>query len=357
MTSEAEKLQKNILLEENKEEKNKNLQRLLTVTEAYTTYKHTESEDVLSFANFVLEDEPKQKNPKQKNKKTERKETINKLCKYARSLYKKNPATSDESFKNCQYYYEEIQENDILFYPFSVKDKIDNNVDSSNLMNVLEQDSQQKNSVEKAKEAGAVNAFALNYIINPPYRVAISDETLCQISSASEGAHRICQISSANEGEGVSDYLNKREYIGLTTASQILRLYRKVYDLPDTMTYFPQGSSVQNYENMQNHQKASGLSDESFAKNLNIPRGFPSVIMTFGDFKNWKALTKLLKVPPIPKVPANRDQFKKDLNQAEADFFNEKGRNALTERIVFEVKQAIARFHGNPKGYNQGLCC
>lgn len=111
------------------------------------------------------------------------------------------------------------------------------------------------------------------------------------------------------------------------------------------MTSFPQGSSVQNYENMQNHQKASGLSDESFAKNLNIPRGFPSVIMTFGDFKNWKALTKLLKVPPIPKVPTNRDQFKKDLNQAETDFFNEKGRNALTERIVFEVKQAIARFH------------
>lgn len=118
-----------------------------------------------------------------------------------------------------------------------------------------------------------------------------------------------------------------------------------MYDLPDTMTYFRQGSSVQNYENMQNHQKASRLKDGSFAKNLNIPRGFPFVIMTFSDFKNWKALTKLFKVPPIPKVPTNRDQFKKDLNQAEADFFNEKGRNALTERIVFEVKQAIARFH------------
>lgn len=177
MTSEPEKLQKNILLEKN----NKNLQRLLTVTETYTTYKHTESEDVFSFANFVLEDEPKQKNPKQKNKKTKRAETIDKLSKYARSLYKKDPATSDESFKNCQYYYEEIQENDRKFYPFSVKDKIDNNVDSSNLMNVLEQDSQQKNSVEKAKEAGAVNAFDLDYIINPLDRVAISDETESQI--------------------------------------------------------------------------------------------------------------------------------------------------------------------------------
>lgn len=48
-------------------------------------------------------------------------------------------------------------------------------------MNVLEQDSQQKNSVEKAKEAGAVNAFDLDYIINPLDRVAISDETESQI--------------------------------------------------------------------------------------------------------------------------------------------------------------------------------
>ena len=130
-----------------------------------------------------------------------------------------------------------LKKKDKNFYSFSVKDKIDPMMGSSNLLNLLEQDDQQKNLVKKAKEDAAVSAFALDFIVNPSEKTTISDETGSQISSASEGAGS--QISSANEGISEDLIQKEKEYKGLTTYSQILKIFCNVFDLPETMPYFP----------------------------------------------------------------------------------------------------------------------
>ena len=86
---------------------------------------------------------------------------------------------------------------------------------------------------------------------------------------------------------------------------------------------FPQELSIQSYENNQNHQKASRFSDDISVKRLDLPRGFTSVVMSFGYFNACRALTKLLK------IPAKHQKFKTNLNKAIADFYKEKGCEAV----------------------------
>ena len=107
--------------------------------------------------------------------------------------------------------------------------------------------------------------------------------------------------------------------------------------MPPTMIYFPQDLSLQVYENNQNQQKTYGVSADISAKEISVPTGFPSVLMSFGDFNVCQAIVKLLK------IPSNLDKFRKNLNKGIADFFKEKGENGETEKIVFELKKAIAR--------------
>ena len=109
--------------------------------------------------------------------------------------------------------------------------------------------------------------------------------------------------------------------------------------MPPTMMYFPQDFSLQGYENNQNQQKTYGVSADISAKEILVPTGFPSVLMSFGDFNVCQAIVKLLK------IPSNFDKFQKNLKKGIDDFFKEKGQNDDTEKIVFELKRAIARLY------------
>ena len=76
----------------------------ITVPQAYQTYKHSESENVQDFADFVLEN-----NKKQKIKKKNRAKTITDLNKYAIKLNNQSAFTAEQFFRNCQSYYEEVK--------------------------------------------------------------------------------------------------------------------------------------------------------------------------------------------------------------------------------------------------------
>lgn len=309
--------------------KEKEKQRELIISPATGPYKHVESKNALDFKDRILEILPQNK-----NKTNDEVKTTIELRNEGQTLYKQKPAAFEECVTNCQSYRDQIEKNDKNFFPSSAKNKTDNNLDLSNIVDLLDQNqiSQPKNSVEKAKEESALNAFAIDFIIKPSDKVDISGET----------SETGIKISNESESESVTGVLTKsegRDSIGLNTALQIKGLFCKVLDIPETMMYFPHGSSVKSFENWKKHQTTYGPSDEIFAKTLKVPRGLPSIIMAFGDYTAWKALTKLFK------IPANRQKFKTDLNKGIDDFYKERGRSPLTKKIVFEFKQAIGRFY------------
>ena len=130
------------------------------------------------------------------------------------------------------------------------------------------------------------------------------------------------------------DWIFKGKDVGLTTTDGIIKLFNRIYDLPPSLTIFEIDSSFKGYE----LSKITGVaSNKVYAKQVTVPREFPSMVMCFSEFKVCYTLLKRLK------IPNNREKFKTDIDAAIQVFFEDKGQNPLTEKIVFQVKQAIAR--------------
>lgn len=330
------------------EEKSKN--RGVGIAPAALPYKHVESKNALTFKERILQKEPQNKTS---NTDSEPLTTIA-LRNEGQTLHTQNPLAFEECVTNCQAYRDQIEKKDNNFFPYSKKNKTDNNIDISDSADLfdkiqLSQPNNSVDSIEKAKQESALNAFAINFIINPSEQVEISEqnsETGSQISNQSE-SESVTGVLTKNEGEDSKDEdSSSNSSIGLNSASQIKELFCKVFDIPETMPYFPHGSSVQNYQIWKKYQTTYGSSGEKFAETLKVPRGLPSVIMAFGDYTVLRALTKLFKKPKDRKKSKSRKAFifKEALNEGTAAFYKEKGQTPLTEKIVFQVKKAIGLF-------------
>ena len=117
----------------------------------------------------------------------------------------------------------------------------DTNDINSSAFELKEQTPQQKKFVEVAREEGAKSEHVLNLLVNPLNNFELLGNDLSQ-------------TVSENESEGEPDLVNTSETkkvtgIGLNNASQLVRLLCRIFDIPDSMTYYPYGSSTKSLEN------------------------------------------------------------------------------------------------------------
>lgn len=122
----------------------------------------------------------------------------------------------------------------------------------------------------------------------------------------------------------------------LNKPSQIVELLSRVYNLPPSLPILEIDSSLQRYENF---QRMNVTSNQSYAKEVTVPRGFPSMMTRFSEFKVWDRVINCLK------IPSNRTIFKENFNQAVETFFEKYDKTYITEGIVFEVKREILRLN------------
>jgi hypothetical protein len=194
------------------------------------------------------------------------------------------PNLREELKQSCYSYSSYIAKKFKEFFPFSVSEN------TSNLYDFKKQDSSQEEALKKAKEEGQTSLRLLDWLFNSK--------------------------------------------VGLRTENQIFEFLNQTYKIPSSLVIFVDFATSQGDGNL----PMTGVPlNQNDPKEVTVPRGFPSMVMGFASFKEWDFIRNCLK------IPENRQKFKTDLAAAEEKFFNAHNKNVITESLVFQFKQVIAR--------------
>lgn len=203
------------------------------------------------------------------------------ICERVNNL---DPNLCEKLKQNSYSYSTYIEKKFKELFPFSIKGE------TINVYDFKKQEFSQEKALKKAKEEGQTSLNLLDWLFN-----------------------------------------NK---VGLTTENKIVQFLNQIYEIPSPLVIFVDSPTSQGDDNFQ----ITGVPlNQKDAKEVTVPRGFPSMVMCFASFKEWKFIRNCLKIPD------NIEKFKTDLAATEKKFFTVHGKNVTTESIVFQFKQAIAR--------------
>ena len=194
-----------------------------------------------------------------------------------------SPFLQEHLFKNIMSDYRQIEENFNELFPQVI------NNDGLTPYNFQESSNAQKERLKEANQAGKISVAFLDWLFT--------------------------------------------EDVGLGSSKKIGNLFDQIYNLPKTLPISLAPATFQGY---QIFRMMENPLNQSYVKDVEIPRELPFMIMCLGEFNMWSNFLTQFKI-------TSDAAFKKDLATAEETFYSKYGKNLDTEEIVFKTKKFIGR--------------